>query len=136
VVVMFAQAGKRKLLAARQAEVAALLDAGLVVCLVDLRGFGETAAGTGCGRGSAATSVSASHLMLGDPLVAGQLRDLRCVLRHVRGLRFVDPARIALWGDSLAAANAPDVVAAVPSDVDQPTAAEPAAALLATLGGL
>ncbi|HEX8913064.1 MAG TPA: acetylxylan esterase, partial [Humisphaera sp.] len=51
-VVMFAQRGKQKLLAARSAEVTALLDAGVVVCLADLRGFGETAPGSGRDRGS------------------------------------------------------------------------------------
>ncbi|HEX8916351.1 MAG TPA: hypothetical protein VF796_28630, partial [Humisphaera sp.] len=71
-----------------------------------------------------------------DPLIAGQLRDLRAVLRVLKASDFVDPGRVAVWGDSLAAPNAPDVVAAVPQDLDQPTPAEPAAALLAVLAGV
>jgi len=135
-VVMFARAGKQKLLAARSAEVARMLDAGWDVCLADLRGFGETAVGTSRGRTGEATAISASHLMLGDPLVAAQLRDLRCVLRHLRACDFVDPGRIALWGDSLTPASPAGVTAAVPLDADQPAPAEPAAALVALLGGL
>jgi hypothetical protein len=108
----------------------------LIVCLVDFRGAGETAPGSGRDRGSEATSISASSLMLGDPLLAGRLRDLRCVLRALRQFDSVDSSHIALWGDSLAPVNPPDVQAAVPLDLDLPQQAEPGAALLAMLGGL
>jgi len=135
-VLMFAQQGKQKLLATRADDVAKLLDAGFVVCLADLRGFGETAAGSGRGRSSEATSVAASCLMLGDPLIAGQLRDLRAVMALLRKSEFVDPNKVAVWGDSLAEPNPPGVNAGVPLDVDQPNPAEPAAALLAVLAGV
>jgi cephalosporin-C deacetylase-like acetyl esterase len=135
-VVLFARAGKQKLLTARRDEIAAMLNAGVVVCLADLRGFGESASGASRDRGSDETSIAASCLMLGDPLIAAQLRDLRFVIGKVRQLPYVDMKRIALWGDSLTPANAKDVVAAVPLDLDQPTPAEPVAATLALLGGL
>jgi pimeloyl-ACP methyl ester carboxylesterase len=136
IVVMFARAGKQKLLSARRNEIAAMLDAGFLVCLTDLRGFGETSPGSGRDRGSDETAIAASYLMLGDPLIAGQLRDLRAVLHHFDRMLGADLKHIVVWGDSLAAPNPPDVAAFVPEDLDQPTQGESSAAMVALLAGL
>jgi cephalosporin-C deacetylase-like acetyl esterase len=132
-VLMFAQQGKQRLYDARKTEIAELLNAGCVVAMVDLRGCGETSPGTGRGRGSEATSLSASALMLGDPLLAQRLRDVRVALSALKLRLWVDPKRIALWGDSLAVANPADTKTVVPLDLDQPASAEPNAALIAWL---
>ena len=53
---------------------------GRTVCLVDVRGTGETQPGTSAERGSSRTSVSQTNLILGQPLLGSQLRDLRTVV--------------------------------------------------------
>jgi len=70
-------------------------------------------------------------------LLGSRLRDLRSVLRYLRGRTDLDVKRVALWGDSFAATNAPDRNLAVPLEVDEfPNQAEPLGGLLALLGGL
>jgi hypothetical protein len=136
-VVMLAAEGKQALLRGRAAAVAALLDGGAVVCLPDLRGTGETRPGDGRGRQSAATSISSSELMLGQTLVGSRLRDLRCILKHLRRRKDIGIEQIALWGDSLAPANPADRDLKVPLDADrQPDLAEPLGGVLALLGAL
>ena len=51
VVVAVCESGKADLLAARRADFAQLVEAGVAVCLPDLRGFGETSPGGSGGRG-------------------------------------------------------------------------------------
>jgi cephalosporin-C deacetylase-like acetyl esterase len=129
-VVAFAQAGKQAFLKNRAAEIAALLKGGVAVCLPDLRGTGETRPGDSRGRGSESTAIAASELMLGRTLLGLRVGDLRSVLRHLRSRSELDPRRLALWGDSFAAPNAPDRRVEVPLDADgQADLAEP-------LGGL
>jgi cephalosporin-C deacetylase-like acetyl esterase len=138
VVVAVCQAGKAALLRERASDVAALLDAGVAVCLPDVRGTGETGFGRGRGRSSMATALSSSELMLGGTLLGGQLRDLRSVLAWLRGRGELNAARLALWGDSLAPVNTPDTSFLIPRDSDDalPAQSEPLGGLLALLGGL
>jgi cephalosporin-C deacetylase-like acetyl esterase len=137
VVVCVAQAGKEKLLDERADPCAELLQAGIAVCLPDLRGCGETAAGSSRGRQSAATSISSTELMLGQTLLGSRLKDVRSVLAWLRLRDDVDPQRIAVWGDSTAAANGPDAVVAVPLGIDEvPHISEPLGGLLALLAPL
>jgi dienelactone hydrolase len=138
VVLAVAQHGKQAFLKDRSSALAALLQGGAAVCLPDLRGTGETrAAGDTRGRSSAGTSLSASELMLGETLLGARLRDLRVVLRYLRGRPELDAARVALWGDSFAPANPDDRNLAVPLDADRlPDQAEPLGALLALFGAL
>ena len=137
VVVAFSQEGKQAFLKQRAAEVAELLDAGVAVCLPDLRGCGETNPGGGRGRTSNATSLSATEQMLGRTLLGLRLRDLRTVLKTLRGRPDVDASRIALWGDSFAAPNADSVRLDVPWDAEKlPAQSEPLGGLLALLGAL
>ena len=65
------------------------------------------------------------------------MRDLRCVLRYLRGRPDLDPRRVALWGDSFAPPNPRGRNLAVPLDAARfPDQAEPLGGLLALLGGL
>ena len=137
VVVAFAQQGKQEFLKKGAGGIAELLKGGAAVCLPDLRGTGETRPGDSRGRTSAATSISATELMLGQTLVGSRLRDLRCVLRYLRGRSDLDASRVALWGDSFAPANAEGRRLDVPLDADKlPGQAEPLGQVLALFGAL
>ena len=70
VVVGVCQEGKDAFLKHNAEAVAKLVDAGIVVCLADLRGTGETKVGSERGRRSSATGLSSTDLMLGQPLLA------------------------------------------------------------------
>lgn len=133
VVLAISQEGKDGFLKKRSTLLSELLKHS-AVCLVDLRGTGETKPGNDRGRRSAATSLAASELMLGDTLLASRLRDLRIVLRYLR-LRG-DFSQIALFGDSLSGVNGPDVRVERPLELDQPALAEPLGPTLALLAGL
>jgi cephalosporin-C deacetylase-like acetyl esterase len=137
VVVAFAQHGKQAFLKERAEGIAGLLQGGAAVCLPDLRGTGETRPGDSRDRTSAVTSLSATEWMLGQTLVGSRLRDLRSVLRYLRGRPDLDASRVALWGDSFAPANAGYQRIEVPLDADNlPAQAEPLGELLALLGAL
>lgn len=107
VVVGIAQQGKAAFLKERAQDIGALLSRGIAVCLPDLRGTGEVALPGSRGQQSEATSLSATGLMLGQPLMGERLRDLRATLRHLRSRADVDATRFALWGDSFAPLNEP-----------------------------
>jgi hypothetical protein len=75
--------------------------------------------------------------MLGRNLVGLRVRDLRAVLRHLRGRSDLDQKRVALWGDSFAPPNPPDRRFDVPIDADKtPDLAEPLGGLAALFGAL
>jgi dienelactone hydrolase len=136
-VVCVCQQGKAEFLKGRADAVAVLLGGGATVCLVDVRGTGETRPGSGRGRQSAATAISSTELMLGQTLLGSRLRDLRSVLKYLRGRKDIGAERIALWGDSLAPANSADRDLKVPLDAEkQPDLAEPLGGLLALFGAL
>jgi dienelactone hydrolase len=138
VVVAVAQHGKQAFLTERSSTIAELLQGGVAVCLPDLRGTGETRpAGDSRGRTGAGTALSATELMLGETLLGARLRDLRTVLRYLRGRPELDLARVGLWGDSFAPVNADDRELAVPLDADRlPDQSEPLGGLLALFGAL
>lgn len=137
VVVAVAHAGKDEFLENRAGAVAELLAGGAAVCLPDLRGLGETRPEGSRQRWGALTAQSSTALMLGDPMVAARLRDLRSVLGYLRARGDLDTTRIALWGDSFAAANPPDRDFDVPRHMDdRPRWSEPLGGLLALLGAL
>jgi len=135
VVVMVAQGGKAGFLKERGDVIAAFLKGGIVVCLADVRGTGETQPGSSAERGSSRTSISQTNLILGQPVIGSQLRDLRSVIRWLQSRKEeIDPTKIAVWGDSFAPTNKVDAKLALPLDSAQfPTIAEPGAALLASL---
>jgi hypothetical protein len=135
-VVAFARAGKKRFLVQRAEDIAKLIEDGVVVCLPDLRGTGETASGSFVGPHSTDTTRSCRDLVLGQTMLGSRLRDLRSVLRYVR-TRDDTAGPVLLWGDSLAAVNPPERQVAVPHGVDNPNVqAEPSGGLLALLGAL
>jgi dienelactone hydrolase len=129
VVVMVAQGGKAKFLKERADAIEAFLKAGVAVCLPDVRGTGETQPGASAARGSARTSVSQTNLILGQPVLGSQVRDLRTVVRWLKKHDGIDGKKIALWGDSFANVNPPDAEFRLPLDAsDLPPIAEPGGA--------
>jgi dienelactone hydrolase len=137
IIVGVAQEGKRAFVKQRSEALAHLLNGGAAVCLVDVRGTGETNVGDGGGRQSARAALSASELMLGSTLLGARLRDLRSVLKYLRGRPDLDGQRIAVWGESFAPVNAADRDLRVPLDAEKlPGQAEPLGGLLALLVGL
>jgi cephalosporin-C deacetylase-like acetyl esterase len=135
-VVMLASAGKAAFLKERGDAISAFLKAGVAVCLVDVRGTGETRPGSSADRGSSRTSISQTNLILGQPVLGAQLRDLRTAIRWLAARDGIDGKKLAMWGDSFAKVNAPDMKIAVPLDVDGPAVSEPGGANLAVLAGL
>ena len=137
VVVAVAQAGKQAFLERRTESIADLLAAGITVCLPDLRGTGETKPDEDRGRGSSATSLSSSELMLGQTILGARVRDLRSILRYLRTLPELDGQRMALWGDSFAAANPQGKDLAAPLEIaDSLPHAEPLGSLVVLLTAL
>jgi hypothetical protein len=137
VVVGFAQEGKQAFLKDRAEVLAELLQGGAAVCLLDVRGTGETRPGGDRSRQSSATSISATELMLGQTLIGSRLHDLRSALRYLRTRSDLDATRLVLWGDSFAPVNPKDRTLEVPLDADKlPAQAEPLGGLLALFGAL
>lgn len=137
VVVGVAQQGKGVFLKQRADTIARLLEQGVAVCLVDVRGTGEAAVeDRGRDRTSHATDLSGSELMLGGTMLGNQLDDLRRALRHVRQHKQIDAQRIALWGESFAEVNHAEQGLVVPHGVDRPGVAEPLGGMLVLLAGL
>lgn len=127
-----AQQGKQAFLRERAEEIAKLLSHGVAVALPDVRGTGESSPGDDRDRRSAATSISATHWMLGETLLLRRLIDLRLVKRHLLARPELDKNRIAIWGDSFAKVNPPETKLEVPyTAANRPALAEPLGGLLA-----
>jgi dienelactone hydrolase len=130
VVVAVAEGGKDLFVAKRSEQIEALVKGGVAVCLVDVRGTGETGP----------TEAANIALVLGETMLGERLRDLRTVLAYLGGRGDVDAHRVGLWGDSFTPAN-PDhlIVDETPLWKIGPQIeeeAEPLGGLLALLGGL
>jgi cephalosporin-C deacetylase-like acetyl esterase len=139
VVVAVAQHGKAAFLKDRAEIIAALLKQNVAVCLVDVRGTGETSPGEGRGRQSTGTSLSANEQMLGGTLLGARVRDLRMALTGLRShyADLLDLKRVAVWGDSFAPVNAAGARLDVPYDAAKlPDQAEPLGGLVALLTAL
>jgi len=137
VVVAVAHAGKEEFLNNRGELIAELLAGGTAVCLPDLRGLGETRLDGSRERWGSMTSQSSTELMLGSTMVGARLRDLRAVLKYLRGRSDVESEKIGLWGDSFAKTNPPDRDFHIPRHMDdRPRWSEPLGGLLALLGAL
>jgi hypothetical protein len=137
VVVMVSSRGKQAFFPTHGEAIAALLQAGIAVCLPDVRGTGETQPGSSAARGSARTSISQTNLILGQPVIGSQLRDLRTVIRWLAAREEIDGEKIAIWGEAFHTPNEKTTKLAVPLDAPNfPHIAEPAAPLLALLAGL
>lgn len=138
VVMGLAQGGKQDFLKHRAESIAELLAGGAAVCLLDVRGTGETRlSGDSRRHSGSSTDLSATEALLGQTLLGSRLRDVRSTLRYLRGRTDLDAHRLALWGDSFAAVNPKDRNLAVPLEVDPfPAFAEPLGGLLALFGAL
>ncbi|MBL8795090.1 MAG: acetylxylan esterase [Planctomycetia bacterium] len=137
VTVAVVQGDKQEFLKQRAEVVAGLLSQGVAVCLLDVRGVGESSPGGGREPRSQATTLSASGLLLGQTLLAGRLRDLRSVLDYLRQRPDLDGKRLALWGDSFAPVNPAEREFVTPHGSEgRPHQPEPLGGLLALLGGL
>ncbi len=137
-VLAIAEGGKARFLSERGATVNALLRNGFEICLPDVRGTGEVAATSS--RGPGAMGLPETELMLGETLLGARLKDVRTVFHYLASRPDIDPAHIAVWGDSFAGANADDF-ALDQSEMQEagPFAqhqAEPTGALLALLTAL
>lgn len=130
VVVAIAAGGKDLFVQKRSEQIGALLKGGVAVCLLDIRGTGETG-----------TSPEANTaLALGETVLGERLKDLRTALSYLESRADVNPHRIGLWGDSFAPPN-PDrlllnetPIWRIGPQVEQD--AEPLGGLLALLGCL
>jgi hypothetical protein len=137
IIVALAQRGKQAWTTRRPEQIAAWLEAGIVVAIPDLRGTGETSDGDGRGRSSGATSLSSTEQMLGQTVVGRHVRDVRTVTKYLRGRPSFATSIITLFGDGLVPANAADLAAAAPLDAEKlPAASEPQGALVSLLVGL
>ena len=138
VVLGLSQEGKQAFLGRRSEPIAEWLEGGAAVCLVDVRGTGETRPRDGSRRhNGASAAISEAEWMLGQTLVGSRLRDVRSVLRYLRTRADLDAGRVALWGDSFAPANPAGQALAVPLDADPfPHQAEPLGGLLALFTAL
>jgi cephalosporin-C deacetylase-like acetyl esterase len=138
VVLALAQEGKQVFLDQRSESIAQWLAGGAAVCLADVRGTGETRPRDGSRRHNGSlTALAHAEWMLGRTLVGARLRDVRSVLRFLRGRSDLDARRVALWGDSFAPTNPADRDLSVPLDAEPfPDQAEPLGGLLALLGAL
>jgi dienelactone hydrolase len=136
VAVIFAQPGRAVILKERAEVIRSLLKAGVAVCLPDLRGTGESRAGTGADRTSSRTSLSQTEQILGRTVLGNQLRDLRSVLGWLRGRPGLDPARQFVLGESFSEPYREAAPDPVPLELQQPRHAEPGAAVLAWLATL
>lgn len=134
-VIGFAVEGKQRFLTERAEAIAELLSAGIAVCLVDVRGTGETATSDKSrDRTSTATDLAATQLMLGGDLLSSRAVDALAVIRHLQAKKAF--SALALWGDSFASVNPPDRQLTVPHNIDgQPSQAEPLGGQLALLCG-
>lgn len=97
-VVMVASAGKAAFLKERGEAIISFLQTGVAVCLIDVRGTGETRPGSSADRGSSRTSISQTNLMLGEPALGSHLRDLRTVIRWLAARDGIDGKQARLVG--------------------------------------
>jgi hypothetical protein len=83
------------------------------------------------------TSISQTNLILGQPVLGSQFRDLRTVIHWLQTRKEINAGRIAVWGDSFADINANDGRFMVPLDApDLPRYAEPCGSSLALFAHL
>ncbi|HEX5103622.1 MAG TPA: hypothetical protein VFV87_07425, partial [Pirellulaceae bacterium] len=119
----------------RQPElIAEGLSSDCIIVLPEVRGTGASHAGSGQQGGM--SSYSATSLMLGQPLLAGQLRDLRAVWKHMRGKHPRISSSMAVGGSGVEPLAA-DAAFSYPRRIDgRPPECQPTGALLAMLLGL
>ena len=105
IVVAVSQGGKERFLANRAADLRSMLQSGTAICLVDVRGTGETSPSHAAGENSALAGLAHREFDLGRNLLGSRLKDLRTVLAYLRTRPELDSRRIGVWGESFAPAN-------------------------------
>ena len=105
VVVAVSQGGKARFLANRASDLTKLLDAGIAICLADVRGTGETSPSEAAGENGALNGLAQREFDLAGSLLGSRLKDLRTVIAYLRGRSELDGRRIAVWGESFSPAN-------------------------------
>ncbi len=95
-----AQGGKERFFAHRGAEMEKLLAKGVAVCLIDVRGTGETNPDSRRGPNSSGIAQAATELMLGNTMLGARLRDLRTTIAYLASRDDIDGRRVAVWGES------------------------------------
>jgi cephalosporin-C deacetylase-like acetyl esterase len=105
VVVSVAQGGAELFLSQRATEIEALLKGSAAVCLVDVRGTGETRYEARRGLRSEGESAATTHFMLGDTMLGARLKDLRTAIAYLASRPDLNASRIAVWGDSFSPPN-------------------------------
>lgn len=140
VVVGVAQGGRERFFAHRAAEIARLRQQGIAVCLVDVRGTGETSPDARRGPNTNGIAQAATELTLGNTMLGARLKDLRTVIAHLASRPELDPARLAVWGESFVPPNngaiALDELQGWQVGPDPQRQAEPLGDLLALLAAL
>jgi len=136
VVLGFASDGVAAILQRRQSALIAGLKTELLIVLVDVRGIGTTSPDTDRGQQSSIAAYSATALMMGQPLLGRQLRDLRTAWKHIQRREDVDPDALQIAGGAGFAPLSADAKFAYPRRIDSPRECEPTGALLALLLGL
>lgn len=135
-VVAVAEEGKQEFLKHRAAEVAALLDKGVALCVPDLRASGEIELNSDPGRHKKTTDLSSTELMLGQTMLGSRLRDLRAVLRYLRTRPELDAARLAFWGDAVSPVNTAPFEDQPESSDKWPPEVKPLGGLVALFGAM
>lgn len=87
-------------------QVAALLEAGIAVCLPDVRGTGETSFSA---KEQPYGGVVQQHFDLSRNLLGSRLKDLRTVLLWLQSYGDLERAKVAVWGESFALPNPADL---------------------------
>lgn len=104
-----ARDGKERFFAQRAAEMQMLLDKGIAVCLIDVRGTGETEPDPRRTPTSTGPAQAATELILGNTMLGARLKDLRTAIRYLGSRPDIDGSRIAVWGESFAPPNPPGI---------------------------
>jgi dienelactone hydrolase len=133
VILGLASDGIESILERRKSDLLAGLEHTMLIVLVDVRGVDANGPGTDHGQQSAATAHSATALMLGQPLLGLQLRDLRTAWRHIQMREDVKPDELVLAGGAGETPLAAGAAFAYPRRIDRPRECEPTGALLALL---
>src|SRR5262249_44387114 len=121
----------------RPEEIAEALTADVVVALVDVRGVGAAGPGSDRGQQSSMVAHSATALMLGQPILGSQLRDLRAAWRHLKRREDILGGQAMVLGGSGVTPLAADATFAYPRRIDgRPPEVQPTGAMLALLLGL
>ena len=105
VVVGVSQGGKERFLASRATDLESILQSGAAICLVDVRGAGETSPSHAAGENSALAGLAHREFDLARNLLGSRLKNLRTVLAYLRTRPELDSRRMAVWGESFALSN-------------------------------